>query len=273
VRSVRFALSLVALAVVPARAHAQTKEECVAAFDRGQALREHAKLRAAREQFMECARDACSAPLRKDCAAQLEEVTRDLPTIVLGARDALGDELTGVRVWIDQEPAKIDQSGLSVQVDPGPHMVRFEDASGARVSLHAVLRMGEKNRPVIAVFTSRAATSALEAPPPSSTPSRTGIPPTPQAGPPFWAYLATGVGVVGLGVFTAFAISGHTEKERLVASCAPACDDAQVNGVKTRYIAADVSLGVGVVSLAIAAYLFLSQKAAAAPNPSVSGAL
>jgi hypothetical protein len=272
VRSVPFALSLVALAVAPAGAHAQTKVECVAAFDRGQELREQTKLRAAREQFMQCARDACAAPLRKDCATQLEEVSRDQPTIVLGARDSLGEELSGVRVWIDQEPAKIDESGLSVQVDPGPHTVRFEDASGVRVSMHVVSRMGERNRPVIAVFATHPAAPSRELQPQPSARSGQAIPPTPQAGPPFWAYIASGVGVVGLGAFTALAISGHTEKERLLTSCAPTCNDAQVNVVKSRYIAADISLGVGVVSLAIAAYLFLSQPAVA-PKPSVSGAL
>jgi hypothetical protein len=262
VRGARVALSLLVLVFAPAGAHAQTKEACVAAFDRGQELRDRKKLRAAREQFVECARDACPAPLRKDCAERLDEVTRDLPTIVLAARDGRGEELTGFRVFIDQEPAKIDESGLSVPVDPGAHVVRFEDGSGAEVSLRVIFHMGERNRPVVAVFANHA-----PPPPPEQGPPSGGTP-----RPLVWAYIAMGLGIVGLGAFTGLGISGYTEKQRLLGSCGHACNDEQVSTVKSRYIAADVSLGVGVASLALAAYLFLSQP----PTPrkqSVSGAL
>jgi hypothetical protein len=41
-------------------------------------------------------------------------------------------------------------------------------------------------------------------------------------------------------------------------SCAPKCSDSAVSQVRTKLLVADISLGVGVVSLAVAGYLLLS---------------
>jgi hypothetical protein len=64
------------------------------------------------------------------------------------------------------------------------------------------------------------------------------------------------VGLAGIGAFTYFGISGLEEKSRLRSSCAPACTDDQTATLRARYLAADVSLGVGVIALAVAGYLF-----------------
>src|SRR5262249_8758679 len=80
------------------------------------------------------------------------------------------------------------------------------------------------------------------------------------------AYVLSGVGVLGLGAFTFFAITGKNEKDRLRDSCAPMCTNAEVNPVRARYIAADVSLGVSLVALGVAAYLFLAAERAPAKS-------
>ena len=53
-------------------------------------------------------------------------------------------------------------------------------------------------------------------------------------------------------------------RHRGAASCGNTCTDNEVSQVRTKYIAGDVSLGVGVVALALATYLVLSEKPAAA---------
>jgi hypothetical protein len=58
--------------------------------------------------------------------------------------------------------------------------------------------------------------------------------------------------------FVALGASGLSAEHRLRDTCAPDCADSEVSSVRTRYTLADVSLGVGIASAAMASYLFLS---------------
>jgi hypothetical protein len=243
-----------AVASTATAAGAQTRETCIPALEEGQTLRDQLKLRAARDKFILCARDACAAALRKDCAEALEAVTRDLPTLAVGARDEAGHDLPEVRVFVDGEPVAVEQ-GRSVPVDPGQHVVRVEHATYPPVSERIVLRMGERNRAVVVTLR------------PPATPATPPPPRAPPAGPPPLAYGLAAVGLVGLGSFAFFAITGKNEHDRLAGQCAPACSDADVSGVRTRYIVADLSLLVGVVAAGIATYLFVTPPRATPTSP------
>ena len=48
-------------------ARADDKEQCVAASEQAQTLKDEGKLRAARSQLLACARDVCPGIVRKDC--------------------------------------------------------------------------------------------------------------------------------------------------------------------------------------------------------------
>jgi hypothetical protein len=243
-----------ALSLSPSSAVAQSTDSCIAAFEEGQVLRDQLHLRAARERFLQCARDACAIPVRKDCAENLDLVTRDLPTLAVGARDEEGRDLPDVRVSLDGEPVLVDPSGRSTPCDPGPHAVRFELAGFPAVTVHILLRMGERNRPV--VVTLHPATSPVVA---DRTDGRRAT----------WGYALAGVGLAGLGTFTLFAIDGKAEKNHLLGTCAPACTEAQVSDLKTMYITADVSLAIGLVAAGIATYLFATAAHGAHVPPAV----
>jgi hypothetical protein len=77
------------------------------------------------------------------------------------------------------------------------------------------------------------------------------------------AYVLGGVGVVALGSFAAFALSGKSA-ESAMDGCKPACTQAQADKMRLRYLLADVSLGVGVAALGVGGYLYFS--AAREPN-------
>lgn len=81
--------------------------------------------------------------------------------------------------------------------------------------------------------------------------------------------LLAGVGGLGVGGFLALAAWGRSSELRLQDSCAPHCSEAQISRLKTHYLVADVSLGVGVVSLATGIYLFLTSPAKAPPIQAV----
>ena len=86
--SMRVALSL--FGVVLSASHAalaDTKAECVAASEKAQQLRDDRKLIEARDQFLACARDACPAAVKKDCADQIADVNKRTPSVVVRQRE------------------------------------------------------------------------------------------------------------------------------------------------------------------------------------------
>jgi hypothetical protein len=249
---------------------AQRRDECVAAFDRAQTLRAQGQLRAARASFVVCAGDGCPAPLRKDCAQGLAGIDTDLPTVVLGARDAAGHDVVPTAVYVDDQPVDA-ADGRAIAYDPGQHVIRFEHPPDAPVTEHVVLRVGEHNREILATFaTAQPAAAPTPTPAPSPSPEAPAPPPPEKHStrPTGWIVGLSGVGVLGLGSFAYFAATGYSAKQQLLGAggCAPTCSDAQVNGVRYRYIAADASLGVAVIALGIAAYLLFSSSPDAAAS-------
>jgi hypothetical protein len=70
--------------------------------------------------------------------------------------------------------------------------------------------------------------------------------------------VAAGVGVVGVAGFTYFGLKAHSDLSHLRQTCAPFCAPSDLSTVKHEALAADVSLGVGVVALGVAAYSFFA---------------
>jgi len=92
---------------------------------------------------------------------------------------------------------------------------------------------------------------ALEGGPDAST-----TPPTPRAaGHTGLAATLGALGLAGAGGFGLLTYWGRADNAML-GSCAPTCRDANVRHVRELYWAADASLGVGVVSLAVSTWLF-----------------
>ncbi len=88
---------------------------------------------------------------------------------------------------------------------------------------------------------------------------------------PAGAYVLGGLGVAGFGVFTAFGLMGLSAKSELDArACKPACPGADVDDARKKFLVADVGLGVGVVSLALAAAVFLGRGEVPVAEPQIA---
>lgn len=235
-RSGPFALALLLLA---ARAHAGPAETCADASEKGQLLRIKGKLGEAREQFRACIDDACPVLIRKDCSQFLVEVEAATPTVVLAARDATGD-LIDVRVTSEGKVIAEKLDGKAMPMDPGAYDLRFEAKGHLPTTQKVVIREGEKNR-VVGV------TLAVDKP-------EVVVQPTPV---PTAAWIAAGVGVVGLGAFTVLGLSARAQFDDLRDSCGSRCAEDEVDRVKRRAAWADVSLVVGLVGAGVATYLFV----------------
>jgi hypothetical protein len=117
-----------------------------------------------------------------------------------------------------------------------------------------VVAEGDKNRKLTGVF-------ALEAPPPpvpTPTPTREPVERAAKHGPPLVSWMLGGVGVAALGSSTYLGLTSKADLAALRRDCAPNCTDSQVNGVRDRMIVADVALGVGVVAIVAAAWIWLA---------------
>jgi hypothetical protein len=242
------AVATLVLVAAAATARAQDRDRCIATFEDAQVRRLHGELRVARAAFVACAVDACPALLRKDCAQAVVGLDAEMPTIVLGARDGAGHDVVPSAVYVDDEQvAAVD--GRAIPADPGPHVVRFEHAPDAPVVEHVVLRVGDRNRAIIGLFPS---------PPPAPVRELPVVEERRPSRPMGWIAGLAAAGVTGVGLFTYFGLTGAALKNDLRSTCAPACSDDQVSGVRWRYIAADTSLAVGVVALAAAGVLYVS---------------
>src|SRR5205814_1618210 len=87
---------------------------------------------------------------------------------------------------------------------------------------------------------------------------------------PVLAYVLGGVGILGLGSFTYFGLTSKGDLSNLKDTCAPYCAQNDLDSVKTRMLVADISLGVGIVALGVATYLFVTNGSNATPKTTAS---
>src|SRR5262245_7790898 len=100
-RTIATSAFLVAATVACPRAFGDDKKVCLAAAAQGQTLRDAHKLVEAREQFRTCAREQCPRVVQKDCVAWLSDVEKNLPSVVLTAKDEAGADIVEGKVSVD----------------------------------------------------------------------------------------------------------------------------------------------------------------------------
>jgi hypothetical protein len=226
---------------------------CVKAAEAAQTERSAHHLRSARDLLLTCAQSTCPAVVRADCATWLSEVDLLMPSVVVVARDPRGTELYDVRVSVDGELAASRLDGLAIAVDPGTHRFLYEAPNAPPVEQQLVIREGEKGR-VLWV--------TLVPPTPSPPPSvhRRRAPPI--------TYILGGLGTAGVAGFAYFGVTGAVEAADLKQQCGEthSCTEDQVAPVRRELLVADVSLGIGLVSLGTALYFYLNPVPAPAPR-------
>ena len=259
------AVAIVALGLTgSATSHADGLASCLDAHLGGQTLRDAGKLRAARQQFVACAADACPAPVRKDCSQWLQETTEQTPTLLIEARGPTGDGMADVTVSVDGEPLLPRLTGMPVPVDPGEHTLRFVAADGRTREQRLMLTVGDKNRHVTVQFADAAAPAS--APGASRAPSLASDRATPV---PPGVFVLGGVGLVGISAFAFFGIEALSRGNHLKSTCAPTCSPDDASAVHRDAVIADVSLAVSVVALGAAAWLFATRRSST-PSPATS---
>jgi len=218
-------------------ASASADQDCLVLYQRAQLARKAGKLMEARDALRVCASTACPKVTRDDCAPWLGEVEQALSSIVVSGR--CGDHPQDGTATIDGHA--LEAAGA---VESGPHTVELKTPYGSG-SRSVDVAPGQKSQSIIVDL------------PPAACP-----PPPQQKHPQHSALLPIGLavggaGVVAFGFFAGFGAAGVSQRQDLIKRCYPHCSPSDVSGVRTLLNAADVSMVIGIVSVAIGGALLL----------------
>jgi hypothetical protein len=244
-----------------------TRADCDSAFEAAQRLRRVSRLQAAEREAVTCAGLSCPTWMQKECAGWVEEIRRALPSIIVRVLGPDGCDVDAARYSLDGEvPATVD--GKPLALDPGQHTIRVTASGLPQNEQRVVVVEGETSRLVLFSY----APGRVCGPTPSVTTSPTTgsrAPPPPDRPVPSAALIVGGAGVIALGVGGALEIVSLGRKSAFE-RCSPDCDSGDVSSWRTTWRTADVLVGVGIVSIAVAAYLYLTRPSSPAA-PTVSG--
>ncbi|HWO11666.1 MAG TPA: hypothetical protein VNN80_19360 [Polyangiaceae bacterium] len=198
----------------------------------------------------------------------MERIRDSVPSIVPVVSDGAGAPLTEVRVSMDGELLIPRIEGRSVDVDPGMHELTFATEAGEVHREQVLILEGQRNR-VISVVLSPQATAATPAagtrpaatepdvPAPAQAVQAPAHPDETEPTSSVLPYVIGGVGVAAIGTSFLLAHWG-SDNNRELDSCSPNCSQESVDHVRRMYIAADITLGAGVVALGAATWLYFS---------------
>jgi hypothetical protein len=205
-----------------------TTADCLAASDSSLKSGNQHKLRAERSQLLVCAASTCPSDIRKDCASRVEEVNKQIPTIIFAVKDASGADVSAVRVTMDTELLTERLEGTAISIDPGEHTFTFEIPGQSAVTRKLLIQEAQKERREVIVFGAPIGTSG-PTPAQKFTGDQTpqGADQSPGLGTQkILALVAGGIGVVGLGVGTAFGVMAMSKKNDAQSACPGQCSTA-----------------------------------------------
>jgi hypothetical protein len=232
----------------------EQRAACATGFEQSQVLRRSGELKASRLELLKCVQEICQQAVQNECTRWLSEVEQQMPSVVIAAT-AGGQDRTHIGIEVDGAAIAAVADGSALELDPGPHTLRFMYGNYPTVQKKLVLRVGEKLRIIEVAFEKPGEKVAA---PPKQTPSGTpASPPAPiQSAPlathrpvPVLSYVLGGVAVASAGAFAYLGLSSVERRKQLERECSPDCSDASVSSLRARLIAADVTAGVGALAL------------------------
>ncbi|HMA91248.1 MAG TPA: hypothetical protein VKP30_01120 [Polyangiaceae bacterium] len=215
---------------------------CIKKHADGQVLAKSGKLIEAQKLFESCAVAECPKVIQTDCKNLGKTVTKTIPTLRLTAIDGAGRVLDEARFELDGVALSPTDASAAVAVNPGDRRVRLTAPGHPAAEVTITVREREKDRLVAVQF------APLD---PAAKKART------------LGQILAGVGAFATASFVAFGISGYLDERDLVRRDLRSrnrADLAAVDRMRQKYVAADVSLGIGLVSLGVATYLLLVTK-------------
>lgn len=248
-----FPILCLALALAPSMARADAAA-CLSNHERSQVLRKAGQLAEARAAAMQCTVDVCPSLVRSECAVWVDEITRDLPTLVVRVQNDDGCDLTEGTMSIGDRVVDRGLDGSAQEVSPGQHVVRVVRADGQVAEQRVVVREGEKNRRVDVYFGDPKRTCGG----PAGGPLRTPL----VEDEPVLTTPTIVVGSVGIASLVAGAVLvpvGFLRRADICETDGKNCDPSEIGSVRATQVAGDIAIGVGVAALGTALIIELAR--------------
>jgi hypothetical protein len=262
------AVAAVASAASPARADG--KDACFDAAEQAELARHQGDLMTAHKDLLVCAAGgSCPLAVRRDCTQWLGEVEAALPSIVIHARDGEGHDVVDARVLVDGAQVADRLTGTALPLNPGPHRIRLETATGGTYEEQIVAVEGQKDRLVEATISSHPSEGGSTTPPADAAPAAPASSERQASGRLWLVGGLAALGVVGLGFATGFEVAGQSQYGNMKNGCAKTgnCLPDDVSSTKQMlYVLAPMSFAVGVVALGAAGALWLLRGPAPPPT-------
>jgi hypothetical protein len=227
-------LAMVWSGVARAQQSSEEVERCLKSFEQGQIAERRGKLRFARELLAECLRTECPGAVQNECAPLFKDVTQRIPTVLPAC--ASTTKSIGSRGVLKIDGTAVEFSGRAIELDPGEHEFSVSGKRGVESIKRAVV---ESKRAQAIDFTCA-----------DVEPKRSFLVPG----------ILLGVSAVGAVSFAGFGIDGLTRRGNLN-DCRGRCASEPVDIAERSFLIADISLGVSVLALGAAAFVwFLAPK-------------
>ncbi len=238
----------------------EARQQCVTDAESGQALLRSGKPRAALRPLFDCSQPTCPGLVRRDCLTYLGEAQAAVPSVVFGARDEGGHDVTDARVFLDGQPLEGALRGQVTEVEAGPHTVRFERAGAKPIEQTFVAREHDQGRPIMAQFTAKlAGASASPEPLVLDHESARGARPIPAL-----TYALGAVSLVSAAVATGFGVRGVIDRGN-DCSASHVCSASTYSQIQTSFDVADVGFGVALAALGGTVWSYLARPTRSAP--------
>lgn len=240
-------------------------QACERTYQRGVKLERAGKLLEAQKALETCASDVCGDFLAHQCSAGRDRLMSDTPSVVPVVTDDDGGAVTDVEVTMDDQILVKAIDGHAVRVDPGVHEFVFMRAGTIIGTQKIVAIQGKRNQPV-PMHLRRAAKPEVPAlkQEPAAAPAATKVPELaltevppakPRRGSYLTSYLVMGTGVAAITGYGLLTYWGRGDNDQL-AKCTPNCLQSSVDHIHDLYLAADISLGVGVAAVLTGGWLW-----------------
>lgn len=243
---------------------APSKASCAQAYESSQESRAAGQLQETQKRLSVCARPECPSFVQKDCARWLEEVDRELPSVTLHAEGLDAEAAGQVRVTLDGQPIPNAFGGGPIALDPGRHELVAESPGRSRITRTVVAQQGVQNRSISLDFAPEPAPAAsAEVGVDTRSPGSSLRP---------YAYVAWGLGAVGLGTFAVLGTLGRADERALKDDCPSATEIPDLEGpgvcaaseaderkqiYEREFVLADIGLVTGIMGAAAGTVLFI----------------
>lgn len=261
-----------------AAGEAPSKASCAQAYESAQESRAAGQLQETQKRLSICARPECPGFVQKDCARWLDEVGRELPSVVMRAEGVDAEAARQMSVTLDGQPIPNAFGGGPISLDPGRHELIAESPGRSRIARIIVAQQGVQSRPITLDFAPEPAPAARADVAVDTGSGGSSLRP--------YAYVAWGLGAVGLGTFAVLGTLGRADERALKDDCPSASPDPMLVGpgvcakaesderiaiYEREYVLADIGLVTGILGAAAGTVFFILGASDGSSSDGASG--